>query len=76
MHCIFGFIHLLPSCFARLLLFILEPVIHIEKIDGYQIFIHNPKAENISNAVRKIVAKQNNNIKVRLNQTGTVCRVF
>ena len=63
----FSFIYLLPSCFALLSLFILEPVIHVEKIDGYQIFTHNPKAEDISAAVRKILATKQSNIKVKLN---------
>ena len=49
------------------MLFILERVIHIEKIYGYQIFTHDPKAEDISDAVRKILATQNSNIKVKLN---------
>ena len=66
-HCIFVFIDLLSSCFARLSLFIVEPVIHIEKINGYQIYTHNPKAEDISDAVCKILATQRNNIKVKLN---------
>ena len=42
-------------------------MIHIEKIHGYQIFTHNPKAEDISDAVRKILAAQKNDIKVKLN---------
>ena len=42
-------------------------MIHIEKIDGYQIFTHNPKAEEISDAVCKILATQKNIIKVKLN---------
>ena len=42
-------------------------MIHIDKIDGYQIFTHNPKAKEISDAVRKILATKKNNIKVKLN---------
>ena len=42
-------------------------MIHVEKIDGYQIFTHNPKAEDISVAVRKILATKQSNIKVKLN---------
>ena len=42
-------------------------MIHKEKIDGYQIFTHNPKAEEISDAVCKILATQKNIIKVKLN---------
>ena len=47
-------------------LFTLEPVIHIDKFDGYQIFTHSPKAEDISDAVRKILATKRTNIKVKL----------
>ena len=41
-------------------------MIHIDKIDGYQIFTHSPKAEDISDAVRKILATKRTNIKVKL----------
>ena len=64
---LFLFIFCLSSCFARLSLFIVEPVIQIEKIDGYQILTHNPKAEDIPDAIRKTLATQRNNIKVQLN---------
>ena len=48
------------------LLSILEPVVHIEKIDGYQIFTHNPKAEDISDAIREVLSTKRTNIKVKL----------
>ena len=47
--------------------FILEPVIHIDKIDGYQIFAHNPKAEDISDAIKEIYPTEGNKIKIKLN---------
>ena len=69
-------IHNCTSCFVLFIicsvaltclwLFTLEPVIHIDKIDGYQIFTHSPKAEDISDAVRKILATKRTNIKVKL----------
>ena len=49
-----------------MLLSILEPVVHIEKIDGYQIFIHNPKAEDISDAIHEVLSAKRTNIKVKL----------
>ena len=52
---------------TSLWLFILEPVIHIDKIDGYQIFTHSPKAEDIFNTVSDILALKRTNIKVKLN---------
>ena len=64
---LFLFNFCLSSCFARLSLFIVEPVIYIEKIDGYQILTHNPKAEDIPDAIRKTLATQRNNVKVQLN---------
>ena len=50
-----------------LLLIVLEPVIHIDKIDGYQIFSHNPQAKDISDAIYEIRVNKNTNIKVKLN---------
>ena len=46
--------------------FILEPVIHIDKIDGYQIFTHNPKAEEISDAIKEILPTKSDKIKIKL----------
>ena len=42
-------------------------MIHIDKIHGYQIFAHNPKAEDISDAIGKILATKKSNVKVKLN---------
>ena len=42
-------------------------MIHIDKIDGYQIFTHSPKAEDIFNTVSDILATKRTNIKVKLN---------
>ena len=42
-------------------------MIHIDKIDGYQIFSHNPQAKDISDAIYEILANKNTNIKVKLN---------
>ena len=50
-----------------LLLIVLEPVIHIDKIDGYQIFTHNPQAKDISDAIYEILVNKNTNIKIKLN---------
>ena len=50
-----------------LLLFVVEPAVHIGKIDGYQIFTHNPKAKDISDAIHEILVNKNTNVKVKLN---------
>ena len=42
-------------------------MIHIDKIDGYQIFSHNPQAKDISDAIYEILVNKNTNIKVKLN---------
>ena len=55
-----------PVAFKCLLSFVLEPVIHIDKIDGYQIFTHNPKAKDISDAIDEILVNKETNIKVKL----------
>ena len=47
------------------MLFILEDVIHIDKINGYQIFAHSPKPEDISDAIREILATKRSNVKVK-----------
>ena len=39
-----------------LLLFIVENMVHKDKINGYRIFAHDPKAKNISDAIREIIA--------------------
>ena len=41
-------------------------MIHIDKIDGYQIFTHNPKAEDISEGIHQIRAMKKTGIKVKL----------
>ena len=42
-------------------------MIHIDKIDGYQIFTHNPKAEDISDAIKEIYPTKRSKIKIKLN---------
>ena len=42
-------------------------MIHIDKIDGYQIFTHNPQAKDISDAIHEILVNKNTNIKVKVN---------
>ena len=42
-------------------------MIHIDKINGYQIFAHNPKAEDISDAIREILTTKRSSIKIKLN---------
>ena len=49
--------------------FIPEPVIHIDKIDGYQIFTHDPKAEDISDGIKEMLSTKRNKIKVKLSPT-------
>ena len=39
-----------------LLLFSLEDVIHIDKINSYQVFSHNPNGMDISNAINRILS--------------------
>ena len=56
-----------PVTCKSLLLIVLEPVIHIDKIDGYQIFTHNPQAKDISDAIHEILVNKNTNIKVKVN---------
>ena len=41
-------------------------MIHIDKIDGYQIFSHNPQAKDISDAIHEILVNKNTNIKIKL----------
>ena len=64
-----GFSHFPPSCFARLLLIILEDVIHCDEINGYQVFAHNPNVKDISDAINKILATREINIKIKRNPT-------
>ena len=52
-----------------LLLFILEDVVHIEKINDYQIFAHDPKAKDISDAIQEILATKTTNVKIKLPST-------
>ena len=42
-------------------------MIHINKINGYQIFAHNPNPEDISDAIRETLATKRANVKVKLN---------
>ena len=56
-----------PVACKSLLLTVLEPVIHIDKIDGYQIFTHNLQGKDISDAIHEILVNKNTNIKVKLN---------
>ena len=42
-------------------------MIHVDKIDGYQIFTHNPQAKFISDTVHEILVNKSTNIKVKLN---------
>ena len=41
-------------------------MIHINTIDGYQTFAHNPDAENVSNAIREIASRRSR-VKILLN---------
>ena len=50
-----------------LLLFIPEDVIHISKISDYQLFAHNAKAKEISDAIREILKTKETNINIKLN---------
>ena len=45
-----------------MLLFILEEVIHIGKINGFQVFAYNPKAED---TIREILDPKRGKIKVK-----------
>ena len=42
-------------------------MIHIEKIDGYQIFAHEPCAVDISDTINEILERKKVNIRVKLN---------
>ena len=50
-----------------LLLFIPEDVIHISKISDYQLFAHNAKAKEISDAIHEILKTKETNINIKLN---------
>ena len=52
---------------TSLLLYILEDVTHINKINGYQMFAHNPNPEDISQAIRETLATKRTNVRVKLN---------
>ena len=41
-------------------------MIHIDKTNDYQIFSHNPKAEDISDAIRECLATKRTNVKLKL----------
>ena len=41
-------------------------MIHIDKINGYQIFAHNPKAEDISGMIQETLATKRTNVKLKL----------
>ena len=64
----FGFLSFSVNLLCTsLLLYILEDVIHINKINGYQMFIHNPNPEDISDAIRGTLKAKKTNVKVKLN---------
>ena len=65
----FGVSHFCLVTLNVLLLFILEDVVHMDKINGYQIFAHDPKAQDISDAIREILAKKTTNVKVKLSSS-------
>ena len=50
-----------------MLLFILEDVIHIDKIPDYQLFAHNANAKEISDAIGEILKTKETNINIKLN---------
>ena len=50
-----------------MLLFILEDVIHIDKIPDYQLFAHNANAKEIPDAIGEILKTKETNIKIKLN---------
>ena len=52
--------------YTRLLLFVLEEVIHIDKIPDYQLFAHNANAKEISDAIGEIIKTKETNIKIKL----------
>ena len=41
-------------------------MIHVDKVNGYQIFAHDPKAEDISDAILKTLATKRTNVKLKL----------
>ena len=41
-------------------------MIHIDKINGYKIFAHNPKAEDISGMIQETLATKRTNVKLKL----------
>ena len=66
MYIAFWSLQRLCSClYFPLLLFILEDVTHIEKIVGYQIFAHEPGAEDISDAINEILETKKYKIRVK-----------
>ena len=52
--------------YTRLLLFVLEEVIHIDKIPDYQLFAHSANAKEISDAIGEIIKTKETNIKIKL----------
>ena len=38
----------------------------MDKINGYRIFAHNPKAEDISDGIRELLATKTTNVKIKL----------
>ena len=47
-------------------LFILEPAIHIEEIDGYDIFAHNPDEKEITYSIQKALKSKSLKVKVTI----------
>ena len=45
---------------------LLEDVIHIDNVDGYQVFSHNPNGNDISNAIDKTLAVKQPKIRIKL----------
>ena len=41
-------------------------MVHIGKIDAYQIFTHNPKVKDISDAIREVLSRKRTNIRDKL----------
>ena len=65
-HCILVYDISAQLLCTSLLLFILADVIHMDKINGYRIFAHDPKAKDISDAIRELLATKTTNVKVKL----------
>ena len=47
-------------------LFILETAIHIEEIDGYDIFAHNPDEKDITDSIQKALKSKSPKVQVRI----------